>query len=603
MSVQALVKEERRKAAFLLLLCLALLGMLIYSRVFFGSFLFDDRSGIVENEAIKNLFRSLKNISDRRYIGNLTFSLNYTFGGLHVFGYHLVNILIHIGNAVLLYLLVRVICRTPGISMQERSSGFIAFSAAFLFVAHPLHTQSVAYISQRVTSLATLFYLSSVLLYVMARCFDLKLPKVATAQKISYYGLALLAALLGFKTKEIAATLPIMIISFEFFCFKDKERVVRRMFFLLSMLVLMAAAYLAFQKTGGPLAHVMSSIDTASKETVSISRSEYFVTQLRVIVTYVRLLLLPMNQVLDYDYPKFTTVLAPAAFMSLILLCSLIWAAVWMFNKSRLVSLGIAWFFIALSVESSIIPIRDVINEQRTYLPSIGFLIAVLAASDRVITIDRFRIFFVVTVVLLFSAGTYARNRVWKSSETLWADVVAKAPYNARGYNNLGTVYKERNEFTRAITYFEESLKLRSNLAAPYYNLGDIEYRRGNYGKAIEYLNRALGAGSKDKLMTVDVLNKLGRTYGAMGQSDKAIEYFQQGLKLYPDSFVLMNNLGVQYIKSDRPQHAVELYEKELRLREDYAMIVNLSVAYGMLGETEKSERMKQRALDIRAGQ
>jgi tetratricopeptide (TPR) repeat protein len=164
-------------------------------------------------------------------------------------------------------------------------------------------------------------------------------------------------------------------------------------------------------------------------------------------------------------------------------------------------------------------------------------------------------------------------------------------------------VYKEGKEYARAIACFEQSLKLRSNFAAPYYNLGDIEYQLGNYGKAVEYLNRALGVGSKDKFMTIDVLNKLGRTYGAMGHTDKAIEYFQQGLTLYPDSFVLMNNLGVQYIKSDRPQRAVELYEKALRTREDYAMIVNLSVAYGMLGETQKSDRMKQRALDLRDGQ
>jgi tetratricopeptide (TPR) repeat protein len=536
-------------------------------------------------------------------VGNLSLSLNYYLGGLHVIGYHVVNILIHVVNAILLSFLVRSICRTPGFLIQKRSSEFVAFSAAFLFAVHPLQTQSVAYISQRVTSLATLFYLLSLLLYIRARMLDLRAEKSVSAQKTLYYGLALLTALLGIKAKEIAATLPVMIICVEFFCFRDRGSVAKNIIFPLIMAVLMALIYIDSQKAGRPVVAVLSSIDAVSKETYSLSRTGYLISQIRVIVTYLRLLFFPVNQVLDYDYPWATGFFTPAVLISFLLLCSLVWLAVWIFRRNRLMSLGIAWFFITLSVESSIIPIRDVINEQRTYLPSIGFLISAVSAIDMAAIKERLRISLVAVVVMLFSAGAYARNHVWTSAENLWSDVVEKAPYKARGYNNLGTVYKEGKEYARAIACFEQSLKLRSNFAAPYYNLGDIEYQLGNYGKAVEYLNRALGVGSKDKFMTIDVLNKLGRTYGAMGHTDKAIEYFQQGLTLYPDSFVLMNNLGVQYIKSDRPQRAVELYEKALRTREDYAMIVNLSVAYGMLGETEKSDRMKQRALDLRDGQ
>ncbi|NJD55537.1 MAG: tetratricopeptide repeat protein [Nitrospirae bacterium] len=603
MGIELRLEEDRRKVVFLLLLCLSLLGILIYSRVFFGPFLFDDRSGIIENETVKSLSRSIANISDRRYIGNLTFSFNYYFSGQRVFGYHLVNILVHICNAVLTYLLVRLLCAVPGIARDERSTSFLALSAAFLFVAHPLHTQSVAYVSQRVTALATLFYLSSVICYLKARALDRGPSPGVSAQQIVFYALAVLAALAGLKTKEIVATLPLMIISIELFCFNDGRRSAKRVGILLGMLVLAAAAYMMIGKTGRPLAEVLSSIDAASKETVSISRSDYFFTQLRVIVTYLRLLLLPVNQVLDYDYPRFTTVLAPAVLASFALLSSLVWLAVWAYRGNRMVSLGIAWFFIALSVESGIIPIRDVINEQRAYLPSIGFLIAALAALDSAVVKGKLRMAIVAALVILFSAGAYARNRVWTSPEHLWADVVTKAPLNARGYNNLGTVYKERKEYDRAIACFEKSLQLQADFTAPYYNLGDVEYQRGNYGKSIEYLNKALGAGRKDRLSTLDVLNKLGRTYGAMGQYDRAIEYFQKALSIYPDSFVLINNLGVQYIKSNRPRLAIALYEKALNVREDYTMYVNLSAAYALVGENEKSRLLRERATEIKARQ
>jgi tetratricopeptide (TPR) repeat protein len=268
-----------------------------------------------------------------------------------------------------------------------------------------------------------------------------------------------------------------------------------------------------------------------------------------------------------------------------------------------MVSLGIAWFFVALSIESSIIPIRDVINEQRTYLPSIGFLIAALAIVERIATRETLRLLLVVTVVLLFSGGAYARNRVWTSSENLWTDVVAKAPYNARAYNNLGTVYKERKEYDRAIKYFEDALRLERDFAASYYNLGDIEYQRGNYERAIEYLNKALIAGRKDKLVTLDVLNKLGRTYGAIGQPDKAIEYIQQALSIYPDSFVLINNLGVQYIKSNKPEQAIALYEQALRKREDSILYSNLAIAYALIGDEKKSRELRDKAIDVRTRQ
>src|SRR3972149_9831627 len=150
---------------------IAITALVIYSNTFSSPFHFDDVPNITENNKIRSLFNFFS-FSGTRYIGELSFALNYYFGELEVFGYHLVNIIIHITNGILVWWLVNLIFKTPVMRravISPQSGSLIALTASLIFVSHPIQTQAVTYIVQRLASLATLFYLLSVVLFLKWR--------------------------------------------------------------------------------------------------------------------------------------------------------------------------------------------------------------------------------------------------------------------------------------------------------------------------------------------------------------------------------------------------------------------------------------------------
>jgi hypothetical protein len=193
-----------------------------------------------------------------------------------------------------------------------------------------------------------------------------------------------------------------------------------------------------------------------------MTRWEYLFTQFRVIVTYIRLFFFPVNQNLDYDYPIFHSFFAPQVFLSFLFLLVFFGVAVYLLYRSmfnvhystletqnsnletphsqsgaeRLIAFGIVWFFVTLSLESSIVPIFDVIFEHRLYLPSIGLIICfvtllfMLARRFRTNARDPLSglIVALVVVVCIYSGTAYARNRVRGDEEHFWTDVVSKSP-------------------------------------------------------------------------------------------------------------------------------------------------------------------------------
>ncbi|MDP2156743.1 MAG: tetratricopeptide repeat protein, partial [Nitrospirota bacterium] len=584
---------------------IVLLGILIYSSTLQAPFIFDDRHVITENQATKSLPLALQNVSSNRYVGYLSFALNYSYGRLDVRGYHITNIAIHIANAILLYVLLQLLFCTPGLQMTGLSREFLVFSVPFLFLVHPLQTQAVSYISQRFASLAVFFYLASLLFYIKARLSQagVRVEKLLTFKTAGLFSASLISALLAMKTKEIAFTIPIMVLVCEVYLFSspDKKNTMGRLIFpalLIAVPIGLILSGVLISKRS--LADMAASLDSLSRETVQISRSEYLLTQFNVVTTYLRLMILPMNQNLDYNYPVATTLLSQDMILPFGIFAFLIFLAIAAYKRARLLSFGIAWFFVALLVESSVIPIRDVINEHRMYLPSIGLCMASMAAVDRVVQHQRAKTGLVVMVVLFLAVGTISRNRVWQAPDTLWSDVISKAPNNARAYNTLGIVYKERKQYEKADELFQRALRADKNYTAVYYNLGDVQYGLGNYEKALEYLDTAM-KGTKDSLLHADILNKIGRTYGAMGRREQAIDSFKKAIAIYPLSPVFRNNLAVQYIKAGSLDEAIATLEKALghAPSEDY-LYLNLANAYAGKGDETKKALMFEKAQEIR---
>jgi tetratricopeptide (TPR) repeat protein len=253
-----------------------------------------------------------------------------------------------------------------------------------------------------------------------------------------------------------------------------------------------------------PAGELLSDVNTATVAQSTLSRWEYLCTQFSVIVTYLRLLILPVNQNLDYAYPVNHSLLEPRAVLSFLLLVALLVTAfiLWRSSQSRvpspesrplrLASFGIFWFFITLSVESSVIPIFDIIYEHRVYLPSVGFFIAVVSLAA--LGADRLKPrmpaagsvagMLLIVAILLLGGATYARNRVWRTWETLWQDVKMKSPMKARSYNNLGTYYGRQGRTAEAINEFEAAIRLYPEYLDAHYNLGKAYIKGGRYRDA-----------------------------------------------------------------------------------------------------------------------
>jgi hypothetical protein len=330
-----------------------------------------------------------------------TFALNYAVGGINVVGYHLVNTAIHIANGIMLYFLVFLtmnITRKAGGGVDELWSKRIAICAALLFTVHPIQTQAVTYLVQRMEILASLFYLLALLLFIKGAATS------SAERRALLYGGVVLSYILGFASKEIAITLPAILLLYDFtFIARGNLRGLLKRWPLYGMLTALLILFVV--KTLIPLGG-FSDVSAASAGfgVKSIAPLEYLFTQFNVLIYYIILLIVPRIQNLDYDFPvshglfempqiKDGTALnfpLPPPFVSLIVLLLVVGCGIYLYVRSagadgrrgRIVSFFIFWFFILLSPTSSFIPIVDVIFEHRLYLASAGFFVILAIGLD-----------------------------------------------------------------------------------------------------------------------------------------------------------------------------------------------------------------------------
>lgn len=642
---------NRKPAAHLLLILV--LGLLVYSNTFHSPFQWDESDYIVGNPIIKSLgyfaepsrakgfpvYNGLKS----RYIGYLTFALNYRIHGFDVVGYHIVNLAIHIFNAILVYFLLLLTFKTTYFRREtsdvkskelenqrrelqnhsrltiddSRFTYYIALAVALLFVAHPLQTEAVTYVFQRFASLVAMFFLLSLVLYIKgslsAKSDRQKTVSLTAAENslftihasrftIIWYLLSLISAVLAMRTKENAITLPVVITLYELLFFRRplKSRLFRLAPFLLTMLII-PLTIIGLGSTAGDMISEIKDPEALGLQTVS--GDKYLFTQFRVIVTYLRLLILPVSQNLVYDYPVFHSFFAPPVFISFLLLSAIFGSAVWLLYKSghagrlvergsvtvhasrgseyslftihysRLIAFGIIWFFITLAVESSILPLPMLIDEYRVYLPSVGFFIAVTAGAA--LLIERFTgaparklkmaAALLSVIVLGLSSATYARNVLWTDKVSLWEDVIRKSPSSPRAYNNLGLAFKEKGLREKAIEMYGRAIILDPRFSLAYSNLGVAYADAGLTARAIENFEKAVSLNPKNLLAYAN----MARAYGEAGRLDKAVENYGKVIALKPYDSAAYHGLGTAYVMLGRLDDALAAYTRFVALSPD----------------------------------
>ena len=485
-----------------------LLGLIAYSNSFHNSFhYFDDIDSIVNNPHIKSLgnLRDIWNYWPTRFITCLSLALNYRLGGLDVFGYHVFNFIAHLFSTIALWWLVLLTFNTPAMKKDplKAHAETIAFFAGAVFLLHPIQTQPVNYIIQRATLLAGFFYITSVGLYAKARIESEREP--AHRSWKAYYAGALLSAVMALFSKEMAVSLPIIICLYELFFFKTKKGFSWKYIIAFPVMILIPPLTILATRTANFIA--MCNIGAARS---GISIGHYFLTELRVIITYLRLVFIPIKQNFDYDYPAITSLSMPAI-SSILIIILILAAAVKIKAGYRMVSFCIFWFFIVLLPESSIVPIKDVIFEHRLYLSAGAFSIFLVSGLFYLFKSRKITIALVALWLLLISytAMTYERNKVWSDELTLWNDTVNKSPSKARPYNNRGNAYGKKGDHGRAMSDFDKAIQLKPDYADAYYNRAVAYFYKGDYGKSREDVRKAESLGYKVNADFLEELRKV----------------------------------------------------------------------------------------------
>ena len=542
------------------LLLIVAVAALIYSNTYHCPFVFDDIVSITENEQIRDTgnYLTLNRFFKPRSPVFLTFALNYRFGQLEVFGYHLVNVLIHIVNALLVFFLAKLVfSRLPDKSSLPIIP--ISLAAALFFSVHPLQTQAVTYTSQRVASMAAMFYLASVLCYLKGR---------TSGPSPVWFALAGLTGAMAFLCKPNTASLPGAIILVEFVCFDRSWQVWKRKWLWFTAVFFVWIVFMLFVmgsfSSGSGGTDFLNDVSERMRQAKSISRWQYLCTQFNVLIVYLRLFILPVRQHLDYYYVfkyGFFDGYTPLAFLVLV---GLIATGVVFRKKHPVVTFAVAWFFVTLSVESSIIPIDDALFEHRMYLamPGLAMLASYFIGKSLPVKHQWGKLLIYLGIIALLGVGTFARNHAWQSRIQLWTDVVEKAPHNPRGYGNLGLAYSAGGEYDRAIDLYLKAIDLKTDYPAFYSDLGNAYSRKGERQKALAAQEKAVAMSPGDGKFHLN----LGKVYSDLKQYDKAISEFERALEINPRHVNAWYNLGVPFDLQGQEKEAVESYEKAIEL-------------------------------------
>jgi protein O-mannosyl-transferase len=458
---------DGKKYAFTFISLLIIL-LVIYSNSFWGEWHFDDFANIVNNpyiqiksfswEKIKNCIYGLTQERPSRPLSYLSFALNYYCDGTNVFGYHLVNFVIHYLAAVFLFLFIYNTLKLPLLRDKYNNIAYpIALLATFFWAVNPVLVTSVTYIVQRMASMTGLFYVMSMYLYLKARTTE------KTTHSIILFIFSVLAGLASILTKENAVILPVSILLFDLSLIQGitKEKV--KKFIKFSILPFLVILIVGLIYTGG------FSNAVSGYEIRDFTMLQRLLTEPRVILFYLSLLFYPISSRLTFLYDievsrsffqPWTTL--PAIFLILLAIAFAFYIA----KKRPLISFCIIFYFLNHLIEGSFFNL-ELIYEHRNYLPAMLLFIPV--AEFIIYVIDYFSykkviqfIVALVIVIVLVGEGdiTYRRNRIISDDYLLWFDNINKYPNLSRPYSNLGILYFNYNEKEKALQEYEKAMAL-----------------------------------------------------------------------------------------------------------------------------------------------
>ncbi|MHB8876290.1 MAG: tetratricopeptide repeat protein [Myxococcaceae bacterium] len=469
-------------------LLLAAVGLAAYWKSFAVPFQFDDLPHIVDNPGVhlerlgaSTLWEVVK--GSTRPVASLSFALNHYAGGLRPFSWHLVNLAFHVASGLFVFLLGIEVLRRAAPTLDQAGRSRAALVSAVLFVAHPVQTQAVTYVVQRMASMGACFAFASAWVYFRARAR----PAGAHWRFALSAGLAALA--MG--CKENFALLPAVLLTADALLipgFADRLR--RHRWLAAAALIVLAGAGVAL------FARYLPTV-AAEQARFGISPWARLLTEARVVWLYLSLLVYPDPSRLrvDYDYPVSASLLdPPSTLVAIVALAILVAAAIGLRRRLALFGFAVLWFLGNLLVESTVLPL-DLVFEHRVYFPSFGPVLLIAYGLERGVRSLRFSPWAAaapLAAVLIFA--TDRRNELWRDPVRLHEQAAAGGPATGRSLLTLGAEYYLRGDLARARTALLQVLEREPGNPGALSNLGNIARDQGDPGAAEQYYRRALAA-------------------------------------------------------------------------------------------------------------
>ena len=615
-------KKELLSSKYTAIFIIIAVSIAVYLNTLSNGFVYDDVDQVLNNHWIKdvNYIREIffsdawgfkeEGISNYyRPVMHLIYMAEYHAFNLKSWGFHLINIIFHAGVTILVFFIASMFV----------NKGF-SLIAAILFAAHPIHTEAVAWVGGIPELSFTFFFLFSFYLYAIR---DILGRRGIILSLISF----LFAAL----CKETALILPLLLFIYDY---SMKGKNIRSLQFFLNNIksyipyIILAVLYFILRTyaVGGfiPL-----------RRHPELSTYQYIINIFPLFIQYLEKLILPINLNAFYVLHPLSSILEWKGIITFVL-------AILFINLFRRTNgaafFSLSWMLITLLPVLYIPALgENTFAERYLYLPSVGFVMLLSIAIEKVNQFKIAKQFTGVIIVLiltimvgLYSIGTIKRNHIWRDDYSLWLDTVKKSsdgyiPHNnlglayynkglvdkaiehyqialklrpnfAEAFNNLGIAYQIRGLLDKAIEHYLTAIILRPDFPEPLYNLGTAYYNKGILDKAIEYYKLAL----KQRPDHPETHFNLANTLYDKGLADKAAEHYKIALRLKPDYPYIQNNVGLAYYNRKMIEKAIEHYQLALRLRPDFPEAhYNLGLAYYNSGFIEKAIEHYQLALKL----
>lgn len=452
-------------------IALCAITVAVYLSAFSGDFHYDDLSSILANSHLDHWQTFVGHLDHMvRPVLYATFLLDRSLYGAHPAGYHLLNLLLHLGSGLLVY---RSLMHAV---TDERSS--IPFWTALIFLIHPIATETVTYISGRASGLMTFFYLFALFLYIKA-----SEHKEPVRLHLLYVSGVVVCFLFSIGSKEMAVTLPVILLLWDELIRRPNEPTLRAAMrprhAPLWIVLVVAAAWAWTHPRYAALAQFSVQIRPFW---------DHLLSELHAMTYAVLLLFTPWNQNFDHDIPLLHSLTQWPLPFDLLFLSAMATGAFVARRRLPLVAFGLAWFFVQL-LPTSLIPRNDLLSERNLYLPSIGLFLAIAAGIAHLLrwfptalprsSLLRFGSAGLTTaLVLVLCLFTYQRNLLYQDQLLLWSDAVAKSSNKARPHNNLGYAYALHGDWDRAIDEFRTAARLDPDFILAQQNLRDAYLHR-----------------------------------------------------------------------------------------------------------------------------